>query len=202
MIADATRLDTFYHGKPLKVTYDTGQSIVGRNDSCMSLENFEERILLVKQPLGSGKSYQARNLHYDRVCWITSTRALAAETCRVSGFANYQNIPHSTPLSWVDKVVVLIPSLHRMSFKFKKYSCLVIDEAESCLQDMFSGLVRGPKFEAGMECFKLLMETSDKILLLDGFLKNSALSVAVNYAQSLDDIRLVLARYKINRGAI
>lgn len=184
------------------MTYDDGQSIVGRNQSCMSLKNFEEKILLVKQPLGSGKSYQARNLQYDRVCWITSSRALAAETCRVSGFTNYQTIPHSTPLSWVDKLVVLIPSLHRMSFKFKQYDCLIVDEAESCLQDIFSGLVKGPKFEAGMECLKLLLQTSNKIVLLDGFMKNSGLNFAVNYASSLDEIRLILGTYKINRGAI
>ena len=65
----------------------------------MRLDPFEERIILVKQPLGSGKSYQARQLNYNRVCWLTSTRAVEAETSRLTGFHNYQNVPYSQPLS-------------------------------------------------------------------------------------------------------
>ena len=89
-----------------------------------------------------------------------------------------------------------------MKFKFKPYECLIIDEAESVFQDMFSGLIRGTTFEAGIESFRLLMESSHKIFFLDGFLKNSGLSVAINYASSLDEIRLIIAQYKINRGTL
>lgn len=67
-VADVTRLDTHWNRTALKVTYDDGSSIVGRENSCMNLESINERIILVKQPLGSGKSYQARKLSYNRIC--------------------------------------------------------------------------------------------------------------------------------------
>lgn len=201
-MADATRLDVFYDGNPLKVTYDTGRSIVGRVNSCMSLEGFDERIILVKEPLGSGKSFQARSLKYNRVCWLTSTRALAAETCRISGFTSYQDVPYTTPLGRVDKVVVLGPSLYRMRCEFQNYDCLVIDEAESFFDDLFSGLCRGSNFELCMDVFKLLMETSKKIVFLDGFLKNSSLSVAIAFAEALSEIRLVIGKYTVDRGSL
>ena len=115
---------------------------------------------------------------------------------------NYQNVLHSTPLSWVNKILVLAPSLYRMKFEFKAYDCLIIDECESFFTDIFSGLCRGANFEAGIEVFSLLMKTSKKILFLDGFLKNSGLSVAAGYAKSLGEIRLIIARYKIVRGTL
>ena len=79
---------------------------------------------------------------------------------------------------------MLAPSLYRLKFEFKKYDCLVIDEAESFFGDLFSGLCKGAKFEMCMESFSLLMETSNKIFFLDGFLKNSGLSVALAFSSS------------------
>ena len=67
LVADACRLDTFWDRVPLKVTYDDGTSVSNRDQSCMRLDTFKEKIILVKQPLGSGKSYQARRLDYNRV---------------------------------------------------------------------------------------------------------------------------------------
>ena len=68
LVADACRLDTFWNRVPLKVTYDNGTSDSNRDQSCMPLDIFKEKFVLVKQPLGSGKSYQARRLDYNRVC--------------------------------------------------------------------------------------------------------------------------------------
>ena len=175
LVADATKLDTFYDRKPLNFSYDDGQSVVGRVNSCTRLDIFKERLLLVKQPLGSGKSFQARRLKYKRVCWLTSTRALADETSQITGFVNYQNVPYSTPLSLIDNIIVLAPSMYRMRCEFIEYDCLVIDEAESFFEDIFSGLYKGPNFECGMDVFRLLMKTSKKILFLDGFLKTARL---------------------------
>ena len=157
---------------------------------------------MVKAPLGSGKSYQARRLQYSRICSLTSTRSLAVKTCRITGYANYQDIPHSTPLSWVDKVVVLAPSLYRMKHDFEKFHCLIIEECESVLHDIFRRPCRGAKFELILEVFTLLMNTTPKILFMDGFLKNSSLSVATNFAPSLKDIRLLIATYTIDRGTL
>ena len=46
------------------------------------------------------------------------------------------------------------------------------------------------------------METSEKVLMLDGFLKNSSLSIACNFATTLQDVRLVIATYRIMRGTL
>ena len=89
-----------------------------------------------------------------------------------------------------------------MHYKFKEFECLVIDESEAVFADLFSGLCRGANFEFGMEVFEWLMTTSAKVVMLDGFLKNSSLSIACNFATSLDDVRLVIATYKIMRGTI
>ena len=67
-VADACRLNTFWDRVPLKVTYDDGTSVRNRDQSCMRLDTFKEKFILVKQPLGSGKSYQARRLNFNRVC--------------------------------------------------------------------------------------------------------------------------------------
>ena len=112
------------------------------------------------------------------------------------------NIPYSTPLSHIDKIVVLSPSLYRMKHEFIPFDCLVVDECESVFADIFSGLCRGANFEFGMESFFLLMLTTPKIIFLDGFLKGSSLSVAVSFSSSLNDIRLVIGTYKIDRGTL
>ena len=61
--------------------------------------------------------------------------------------------------------------MYRMRFEFHAYDCLVVDKSESFLEDVFSGLCRGSKFEVGMDVFELLMKTSKKFIFLDGFLK-------------------------------
>lgn len=155
----------------------------------------------MKEPLGSGKSFQARRLQYERICWLTSSRTLAQETATLSGFENYQEVEHSTPLSWIDKVVVLAPSLYRLWYKFKPFDCLIIDECESFFHDLFSGLCRGSNFELGMQVLERLMN-SKKVLFLDGYLKNSSLSVACSFASALEEIRLVISTYKIPRGSL
>ena len=202
LVANATRLDVFQNRVPLKVIYDDGLIIDGRLNSCMSLEKIKERIILLKAPLGSGKSYQARRLEYARICQLTTTRALALETSRVTGFSNYQDVSYNRPLSQENKIVVLAPSLYRLKFEFKPFDCLIIDEAESFFADIFSGLCRGSKLELGMDVFELLMQTSGKIIIMDGFLKNSSLSVATNYASSLEEIMLVIANYTVERGTL
>ena len=88
-----------------------------------------------------------------------------------------------------------------MKFEFKPYDCLIIDEAESFFEDIFSGLCRGANFEFGVKVFTLLMTTTPKIFFLDGFMKNSALSIAMNYASSVKDVRLVIGDY-INKGTL
>lgn len=89
-----------------------------------------------------------------------------------------------------------------MRCEFHPYDCLIIDESESFLEDIFSGLCRGSNFEVGMDVFRLLMKTSKKIVFLDGFLKNSSLSVATNFAENISDIRLVIGNYSVDRGTL
>ena len=67
-VVDSTRLDKKWGRHALSVTFDDGTSVAGRDNSCMMLGSFNEKILLVREPLGSGKSYQARQLRYKRVC--------------------------------------------------------------------------------------------------------------------------------------
>lgn len=168
----------------------------------MQLTNFTERMILVKAPLGSGKSHQARRFNYQRTIWLTTSRALANETARVTNFTNYQTIPKSTPLSSIDRIVLIAPSLYRLYVDFKPYDCLIIDEAESFYSDMFSGLCKGSDFEIMMKVFALLMTTSHKIIVMDGFLANSALSVCASFTRDLKDIRLVISTYRIFRGTL
>ena len=68
LVADACRLNEHWGRRELKVTYDDGTSNPNRINSCMRLDGFKEKYVLVKQPLGSGKTYQARKLHYPRIC--------------------------------------------------------------------------------------------------------------------------------------
>ena len=89
-----------------------------------------------------------------------------------------------------------------MSFEFKPFDCFIVDEAESVFDDLFSGLCRGAKFELGMNVFGLLMQTSGKILFMDGYLKNSGLSVAAKFSDSLNEIRLVIGKYRFDRGKL
>ena len=173
-----------------------------RQNTCMSLGGFTVKFILVKAPLCCGKSFQARKLNYQRICWLTSTRALAVETCRITGFTNYQHVPHNLPLSWKDKIIILAPSLYSMSFEFKPFDCLIVDEAESVFENLYRGLCKDANFELGVNVLGLLMQTSRKILFMDGFLKTSALSVAVNNAFCLDDIRLVIGTYRADRGTL
>ena len=87
-------------------------------------------------------------------------------------------------------------------YGFKPYDCIIIDESESFFSDLLSGLCRGSNFKLGMRVFEQMMLTSEKIVFLDGFLKTSSLSIACNFASTLDDIRLVIATYKITRGTL
>ena len=89
-----------------------------------------------------------------------------------------------------------------MKHEFKPFDLLIIDECESFFEDLFSGLCKGGNFKHGVEVFSLLMKTSTKIVFMDGFMKNSSLSVAASYASSTEDIRLVIATYKIDRGTL
>ena len=89
-----------------------------------------------------------------------------------------------------------------MRCEFHAYDCLVVDESESFLEDVFSGLCRGSKFEVGMDVFELLMKTSKKFIFLDGFLKNSTLSVPASFATNISDIRLVIGNYTVDRGSL
>ena len=159
-------------------------------------------MILVKAPLGSGKSYQARRFNYQRTIWLTTSRALSSETARVTGFTNYLTLPKSTPLSYIDRIVLIAPSLYRLNHDFKPYHCLIIDEAESFFSDMFSGLCKGSDFEIMMKVFASLMNTSQKIIVMDGFLANSALSVCASFTRNLQDIRLVISTYTIFRGTL
>ena len=95
-----------------------------------------------------------------------------------------------------------MPSLYRLKYDFLAYDCLIVDEAESVLQGMFSGLSKCPHFETMIEIFSILMRTSGKIVFMDGFLKNSSLSICVKFAEKLEDIRLVIATYRIERGTL
>lgn len=79
---------------------------------------------------------------------------------------------------------------------------LVIDECEALFTEIFSGLCHGANCELGMQVLEWLVETSEKVLMLDGFLKNSSLTIACNYAASLEDVRLVIATYTIMRGTL
>lgn len=118
----------------------------------MTLSNIAEKYVLVKEELGSGKTYQAAQIskEYNRVVWLTSSRLLAQHTCTRIKFVNYQEVPKSQPLSLIDKIVILSPSLYRMYYNFTPYDLLIVDEAESVLQDVFSGLCSGPAFEHQM----------------------------------------------------
>ena len=89
-----------------------------------------------------------------------------------------------------------------MNYNFKPYDLLVVDEAESVLEDLFSGLCRGTMFEAQIDVFTKLLKTSKKILMLDGFLSNSCLSLCCKFVESLGDIRLDIGNFKTNRGTL
>ena len=102
----------------------------------------------------------------------------------------------------MDRIVLLAPSLYRLDHDFKPYQCLIIDEAESFFSDMFSGLCKGSNFEVMMRVFALLMHTSEKLIVMDGFLKNSALSVCASFTSDLQDIRLIIASYRNFRGTL
>ena len=115
---------------------------------------------------------------------------------------NYLDVAHSVPLSTVDKLVVLAPSLYRLSYKFQPYDLVIIDESESVFEDLFSGLCTGPKFEHQMEVLMMLIKSSSKILMLDGFLSDCSLSVCCNFAENLDDIRIILGDFRVNRGTL
>ena len=89
-----------------------------------------------------------------------------------------------------------------MFYEFKEYDCIIIDECESVFEDLLSGLCRNANFELGMQVLERLLKTSKKVLMLDAFLKNSTLSVACEFATSTDDVRIVIASYKIQRGTL
>ena len=77
-----------------------------------------------------------------------------------------------------------------------------VNESESFLEDVFSGICRGSNFEVGMDVSRLLMKTSKKILFLEGFLKNSTISVAATFAQNISDIRFMVGNYTVNKGTL
>ena len=97
----------------------------------MSLSNIAEKYVLVKEELGSGKTYQAAEItqEYNRVVWWTSSRLLAKHTCSRIKFVKYQEVPKSQPLSLIDKLVILSPSLYRLHYNFTPYDLLIVDEA-------------------------------------------------------------------------
>ena len=79
---------------------------------------------------------------------------------------------------------------------------MIIDESESVFEDIFSGLSKGPHFEIMIEVFSNLMKTSRKIVLMDGFMKNSSLSICAKFARNLEDIRIIIGTYRIERGTL
>ena len=186
------------------VTFDDGTSVSGRVNSCMSFCNFREKYILVKAELGSGKSFQAQQLGlgYSRIVWLTSSRILASHTSSRTGYVNYQNVPHSTPLSLIDRIVILAPSIYRLMYQFKPYELLIIDEAESFFEDVFSGLCSGPIFEQMMIVIEKLFKTSQKVVLMDGFLSDSSVSVCCAFANDITEIRLVIGQFRTNRGVL
>ena len=97
---------------------------------------------------------------------------------------------------------MLAPSLYRIKYKFEPFECLIIDECESFFEDLYSGLCRNGNFELGLDALVLLLTSTPKIIFMDGHLKNSSVTIAANFASSLDDIRLVIATYRIERGSL
>ena len=144
-VADATRLNTQQNLHPLTVTFDDGMGNSERPYKCMSFCHFDEKYILVKEPLGSGKSYQARTLRYERICQLTTSRTLASETAKVAGCQNFQDIDHCNPLSYINKLLVLAPRLYRLQHEFKSFDCLVRDKCESLFEDLITGLCREGK---------------------------------------------------------
>ena len=110
----------------------------------MSIRGPNERIVLIQSRLGSGKTYQAKRLipEYHRCLWITSTVVLARETTDDEPLLeNYQD-HQQEDLSIHDRILTLIPSLHRFKDDSKDYDLIIIDEIESVLEGIQSKICR------------------------------------------------------------
>ena len=53
-----------------------------------------------------------------------------------------------------------------------------------------------------MEILARLINSCGKIVLLDGFMSNCSLSVCANFAENLDQIRLIIGNFKVSRGTL
>lgn len=171
---DKTTIDTIY------------QETTDNNYYVCDIKPYQESgydVFVIKAMMGTGKSYQVRNfikkMDFKRIL-ILSTRCSYANNVygELNNMFNNEFLLYSDKetnlASDIDKLVIQIHSIHKLPENFNEYDCVVVDECESILMDLTSGIIK--EREKNYKNFERLLN-SKYVIFLDAFMTRRTLSL-------------------------
>lgn len=155
-------------------------------------------ITCVKSGLGTGKTYQAQKIieqydESDSIIIMSHRITFAQSVAERLGFKCYLDIEDSMINNKkYPRIIIQTESLKRITLH-KKISLLIIDEIESQLDQMQSKFIHNKN--ESLTKFDAIVNASDKILCMDGFMNKSTINV-LKYMAPDKSIQMITNLYK------
>lgn len=144
--------------------------------------------LLVKSHLGTGKTVAITNIirlgTYKRILVLSPRKSYTH--AQMGTFANDPTLPpfvsyldyHDRFLSEVPYLVVQLESLHRIFTFFEPYDLVIMDEAESILNQLHSVTTNGKHLMNNHATLERVLRTAGRVIMADAFLSDRTMNIA------------------------
>jgi hypothetical protein len=197
--------------KDILITKDNKQRL-------WDMTKYEEDVLFVCSEMGTGKSYQMKELyesiinkfksdnkellkHYNvcppRACIITTRVAFAHSMMSLFPTFKLYTDEQFNPLIY--DTIIQYESLHRLFDEnlFDPFDLLIIDESESLLNNSICKTTNGENFMKNKEIFELLIKSSKKVYVSDAKMSDKSIS-AIHKIAPEKSKRVIINEYKNN----
>lgn len=197
--------------KDILITKDNKQRL-------WDMTKYEEDVLFVCSEMGTGKSYQMKELYESiinnfksdnkellknynicppRACIITTRVAFAHSMMSLFPTFKLYTDEQFNPLIY--DTIIQYESLHRLFDEnmFDPFDLLIIDESESLLNNSICKTTNGDNFNRNKKVFELLVKSSKKIYVSDAKMTNKSIS-AINKIIPEKSKRVIINEYKNN----
>ena len=152
--------------------------------------NTNDRIILVKSPLGSGKTtstiehiddhkkeYNKIYVLTPRITYAKSIHSRLKDECSIKDWVLYNSMKKKEDYKLLnDYIIIQCESLHRLVFNDNDSILLILDESESFLTSLTSTKTH-KKHEESIDIFLKLLNQCKKIICLDAFLSEKTTNV-------------------------
>lgn len=190
---------------------------VSNQERLEDMTKYKEGVLFVCSEMGTGKSFQMKELYlqvmekhkkkhgslleryriqHPRTCIVTTRVAFAHSMMSLFPTFKLYTDPDVEFLN--DDIIIQYESLHRL-FKnnaFDAFELLILDESESLLNNSICKATNGEHFTKNKRVFELLVDTSIQIYVSDAKMTDKSISV-INKIIPEKPKRIILNKYKI-----